>query len=285
MTYLIVGLGLAFCIWSVALDRPAYRYTPVGKPTSIAVAFDLSPSMLAIPDPTFAGQIPPRYIRARKVLLQYFRRLQEQRNNVLVALIGYTKKAEVLMGWDDSPSQLQQFIEFGLSPGLHTTTGTSIESAVESVIELFDMLPVDIRDTDRKVAIFVSDGEDTLPASFIGYAIEELGKQSFDVIALQTGLLDTNEGVPRYGQLGEFLGFETMGGDLYTVPDSNTMSAIANATSGRGLHVRAEDAAAADKILQFTENVRREDAEIESGLIAVLGMFAVVTILCVRVVQ
>jgi hypothetical protein len=241
--------------------------------------------MLAIPDPTFDREIPPRYIRARDVLLVFFRTLEERRENVLVALVGYTKTAEILMGWDDSPSQFQEIIEFGLSPGLHTTTGTSTEAAVGTIIDLFDMLPVDLRDTDRKLAIIVSDGEDTLPSSFLGYAIEELASETFDVIALQTGLLEANEGVPRFGQVGEFLGFEAMGGDLYTVPDTHAMSAIANATSGRGLHVRAEDPAAADKILQFASSVGSDGANPEETLIAVLGMFAIVTILCARVLQ
>jgi hypothetical protein len=285
ITLVLVGLGFVFCAWSVVLDRPSLSYAHDDTPIAIAVAFDLSPSMLAIPDPAFDGNIQPRYVRARTALLELFRILEERQQNMVVALVAYTKNAEVLMGWDHSASQLREIIEYGLSPGIHTTTGTSMEAAVGTVIDLFRMLPVELRDTSNKLAVFVSDGEDTLPQSFLGYAIEELGSQSFDVVALHTGLLDTNEGVPRYGEVGEFLGFEAMGGKLHTVPDAEAMDAIAHATIGRGLYVRAEDPLAAEKMLQFTVNVQTVDAYLENRAIAILGMFFVVLLLCARVLR
>ena len=285
ITYALVGLGLALCAWSITLDRPSYSYAPLSDPIAIAVAFDLSPSMLAIPDPAFGPDIPPRYVRGKAALLELFRILQERRENVLVALIGYTKNAEVLMGWDHSASQLREIVEYGLSPGLFTSTGTSMEAAVGTVIDLFEMLPLEMRNNGRRLAIFVSDGEDTLPQSFLGYAIEELASESFDVISLQTGLLNTNEGVPRYGQVGEFLGFEAMGGKLYTIPSAEAMNSIANATTKRGLYVRAEDPGAVEQMLQFTLDGQITGDQLEKSLLAMLGMFAVVTILCARVLQ
>lgn len=282
MTYGLVAVGLAFCAWSLTLDRPSYSYAEKREPMAIAVAFDLSPSMLAVPDPAFYGEVAPRYVRARAVLLELFAELEERRESVLVALIGYTKRAEILMGWDDSPSQLREIIAYGLSPGLHTTTGTSVDAAVGAIIDVFGMLPPESRDAARRLAIIVSDGEDSLPRSFLGYALEELASETFDVVALQAGLLDTNEGVPRYGEIGEFIGFEAMSGNLYTVPDAEAMTALASATGGRGLHVRAEDPAAAAKLLRFAVDARTGNGYLDERLFAILGMFTVVTVLCAR---
>jgi len=285
ITRVLAVLGLVICAWSVALERPSNSYTRQSNPTAIAVAFDLSPSMLAIPGPAFGQDIPPRYVRARSVLLELFSALQERRENVLVALIGFTRNAEILMGWDNSSSQLSEMIEYGLSPGLFTSTGTSMEAAVGTVVDLFDMLPTDLRDSSRKIAILVSDGEDTMPQSYLGYALEDLASGSFDVIALQTGLLDTSEGVPKYGQVGEFLGFESMGGELYTLPSAEAMSAIANATNEHGLHVRAEDPLAVQRMLEFTVDGNIGGGRLGKQQLAILGMFIVVALLCARVLQ
>jgi hypothetical protein len=285
ITIVLVMMGFGFCAWSLTLERPSHNYTRQSSPIAIAVAFDLSPSMLAIPDPSVAQEIPPRYIRARSVLLELFGALQERRENVLVALIGFTRNAEVLMGWDNNSSQLSEMIEYGLSPGLFTSTGTSMEAAVSGTVEVFEMLPVELRETSRRIAVLVSDGEDTMPHAYLGYALEELASGSFDVIALQTGLLDTSEGVPSYGQVGEFLGFEAMGGELYTVPSAEAMHAMANATSERGLHVRAEDPFAVEQLMDFTVDGRNETAHLGKKQLAILGMFAVVALLCARLLQ
>lgn len=284
-TIALVLLGFAFCAWSAMLDRPAYSYTPHDGPIAIAVAFDLSPSMLAIPDPIFDPDNTPRYVRARIALLELFRILEERRVNVLVSLIGFTRSAEVLMGWDSSSSQIREIVEYGLSPELFTSSGTSIEAAVDSLVDVFGMLPEDLRETSRRIAILVSDGEDTFPRSFLGYAREEVASASFDVIALQAGLLDTSEGVPRYGQVGEFLGFEPMGGDLYTVPDVEAMSAISSAASERGLYVRAEDPSAVEQMLRFTGGVQIDSGKPDNRTVAIMGLFAVVTLLCARILK
>jgi len=281
----LIVLGFVFCVWSLVLDQPSYSYTRERNPIAIAVAFDLSPSMLAIPDPAFDANVPPRYVRARNILLELFSTLEERRENVLVALIGFTRNAEVLIGWDYSSSQLREIIEFGLSPGLHSSTGTSMEAAVGAVTDLFNLLPADLRETSRKLAILVSDGEDTMPDSFLGYALDDLASASFDIIALQAGLLHTSEGVPRYGQVGEFIGFEAMGGELYTAPSTETMQAIAGAIPERGLYVRAEDPAAIEEILQFTIDGKVDGGYLGNKMFAMLGMFIVVTLLCARVLR
>lgn len=285
VTFALVVLGCILCAWSLVLDRPAYSYSQQESPVAIAIAFDLSPSMLAIPDPEFDRNMPPRYVRARDTLLRLLRMLEERQENVLVSLIGFTRNAEVLMGWDRNASQLREFVEYGLSPGLFTSSGTSMEAAVDALVDAFDMLPQDLQERSRKIAILVSDGEDTLPRSFLGYALEELASSSFDIIALQAGLLDKSEGVPRYGQVDEFIGFEAMSGDLFTQPNVEAMTAIAEATTERGLYVRAEDSASADQMLRFVARGQVDGEKLGSEQLAVLGLFAVVALLCAHILK
>ncbi len=49
-TVILVACGLALVAGSTWLDRPRYSYAPNSTPVAIAIAFDLSPSMLAIPE-------------------------------------------------------------------------------------------------------------------------------------------------------------------------------------------------------------------------------------------
>ena len=104
-------------------------------------------------------------------------------------------------------------------------------------------------------------------------------------IALQTGLLDKNEGVPTYGRVGEFTGFRSMSGNTYTVPDFAAMSAIAESSSGRGLHARAESQTAVDRMLQFTVGGDTRNAAPDATLLSTFGMFAVVSLLCMLVLR
>ena len=158
-TVILVVSGLSLVGGSVLLDRAPYSYAPGATPVAIAIAFDLSPSMLAIPDPLTHPDNEPRYARARETLLGVFRALEERQANIVVSLAGFTKNAEILMGWDNSATQLREILQYGLSPDLFSSSGTSIEAAVETIVDVFGMLPKDLRDTSRKIAIIVSDGE------------------------------------------------------------------------------------------------------------------------------
>ena len=284
-TVMLLLSGLLLLAGSTLLDRPAYDYAPQAPPLAIAIAFDLSPSMLAIPDPRTRPDTKPRYIRARETLLEFFRSMEERQQPVIVSLLGFTRDAEILMGWDYSAVQLREILQYGLSPDLFTSSGTGIEAAVETVVNLFDMLPQDIKETSRKIAIIVSDGEDTMPDESLGYALEELSSGSFDVIALQAGLLDSSEGVPRYGEVGEFLGFEVMSGNTYSTPDIETMHAISQASAQRGLYVRAEEAAAVAQILKFAVDRQDQNQSLSLQLFVALGLLGIVALVCGRVLQ
>ncbi len=81
---ILIVAGLGLCLWSVTLDRSAYTFERQSNPIAIAIAFDLSPSMLAIPNPEFDGEHLPRFERGKAVLLEFIRALEEQGEPVIV---------------------------------------------------------------------------------------------------------------------------------------------------------------------------------------------------------
>ncbi len=281
----LVAAGLGLCLWSVTLERSEYMFERQSSPIAIAIAFDLSPSMLAIPDPEFDGDHLPRFERGKSVLLEYVRALEEQGEPVIVSIIGFTKNADIIMGWDQNMAQVHEILDHAVSPDLFGSSGTSIEAAAKSLDGVFAMLPDELQTTSRQLAIIVSDGEDTMRESSFDYAKQDLADSDFDTIALQTGLLDKNEGVPTYGRVGEFTGFRSMSGEMFTVPDFAAMSAISEASGGRGLHVRAESQTAVDRMLQFTVGGDTDSAAPDAMLLSTFGMFAVVSLLCVLILR
>ena len=283
LTLIVAGLGL--CLWSVTLESSAYTFERQSSPIAIAIAFDLSPSMLAIPNPEFDDEHPPRFERGKAVLLEFIRALEEQGKPVIVSVIGFTKTADIIMGWDQNMAQVHEILNYAVSPDLFGSSGTSIEAAVKSLTSVFTMLPAALRSTRPQLAIIVSDGEDTMRASSFDYAKQELADAGFDTIALQTGLIDRNEGVPTYSRVGEFTGFRIMGGEMITVPDFAAMSSIAEASGGRGLHVRAESRMAVERMLQFTLGGDARVAALDTKSLSTYGMFAVVSILCVLILR
>jgi len=278
LALIVAGLGL--CVWSVTLERSSFTFERQSSPIAIAIAFDLSPSMLAIPNPEFDGNQPPRFERGKAALLKFIRALEERNEAVIVSVVGFTKNANIIMGWDQSTAQTRDILDYAVSPDLFGSSGTSFEAAAKSLVSVFAMLPEPLQTTSRQLAIIVSDGEDTMRASSFDYARQELAETDFDTIALQTGLIDRNEGVPTYGQVGEFTGFRMMQGDRYTVPDLTAMSAIATASGGRGLHVRAESQGAVEHMLQFAVSGDARVGAPDTKWLSTLGMFAVVSLLC-----
>lgn len=273
-------LVLGASIW---IDRPVSSFKPDNIPISIVVAFDLSPSMLAIPDPNQRPEFLPRYVRARNVLQKVFGSFEERRVPVNIALIGFTSKAEILMGWDKGTSQLREILDVGLSPGLFTSSGTNLEAAVTTIVRLFDMLPVETREASQKIVIIVSDGEDTTSKEMLRYAIDELSGQPFQVVSLHVGLSDANEGVPRYDHAGEFLGFEAMSGNTYSTPDAGTMRNLSRSTAKRGLFVRAEQDNAVQAILAATQSDQRPETDDAARSFLALSLFLLTALVCIRV--
>lgn len=280
-----VASGIALCLWSVLLERPEHVYERQGRPVAIAIAFDLSPSMQAVPNPELEGRMPARYERGRTVLLEFLRALEEARQPVIASVLGFTRSAEIIMGWDQSVGQVREILEYAVSPDLFASSGTSIEAAVKSIGEVFAMLPDDVRAESRQLAIIVSDGEDTMRASSFDYARQALGEASFDTIALQTGLLDRSEGLAVYGSMGEFSGFKSMRGELFTVPDVAAMTALAQATAGNGLYVRAELPGTARQMADFAMSGDFGARTPGAAWLSAFGMFAIVSVLMAVIIR
>jgi len=281
----LVSLTLVLTVWSSYLERPSYSYDPEVNPVAIAIAFDLSPSMLAIPDPSSGADLTPRYQRGIASLLELLGELEDRQIDVLVSMIGFTEKAEVIMGWESNISQIREMLQYVVSPDLFTSTGTSIEAGTKALIQSFNTLPKNLQEDTTKIAVIVSDGEDTLTYSYLDYVMEELEANSFDIITLQTGLLDQSEGVPRYGEFGEFLDFEPMGGKLYTVPDVDTMMRLSEVPDHRGLYVRAESADSASKMLDFIASSGSAVGGMDQKMVIILAMFVLVGLLYARQVM
>jgi hypothetical protein len=281
----LVVVSFALTFWSAWLERPSYSYNADVNPIAISIAFDLSPSMLAIPDPATNSDLTPRYQRGINTLLELLADLEDRQIDVLVSMTGFTQKAEVIMGWESNISQIREMLQFVVSPQLFTSTGTSIEEATKGLIQSFNTLPDNLKQDTTKIGILVSDGEDTSTYSFLEYVMEELETNEFDMITLQTGLLDQSEGVPRYGEFGEFVDFEPMGGKLYTVPDIETMTRLSDVPNHRGLYVRAENAGASGQMLDFISGSGTLEAGLDQKLGVILALFLVVSMLFVRQVM
>ena len=279
---MLIALGLVLIIWLSYDTGPRYSYTLNDEPVAIAIAFDLSPSMLAIPDPSVDPDSETRFERGRAVLYELFSSLEDSEQNYIVSMIGFTEKSNVILGWESNISQVREILEFVISPDLFTSTGTSIEAAINSLANSFGTLPQNLRDKSHKIGILVSDGEDTLPYSYLEYAIEKVEASSFDMISLQTGLLGQDEGVPEYGEFGEFLYFQPMSGKLYTVPDVDTMMSFSQIENHRGLYVRAEAPDAVEQILEFIGSNRIGDAGIDKNVAIILALFIIITLIYAR---
>jgi hypothetical protein len=279
---MLIALGLVLIIWLSYDTGPRYSYTLNDEPVAIAIAFDLSPSMLAIPDPSIDPDSETRFERGRAVLYELFSSLEDSEQNYIVSMIGFTEKSNVILGWESNISQVREILEFVISPDLFTSTGTSIEAAINSLANSFGTLPQNLRDKSHKIGILVSDGEDTLPYSYLEYAIEKVETSSFDMISLQTGLLGQDEGVPEYGEFGEFLHFQPMSGKLYTVPDVDTMMSFSQIENHRGLYVRAEAPDAVEQILEFIGSNRIGDAGIDKNVAIILALFIIITLIYAR---
>ena len=88
-----------------------------------------------------------------------------------------------------------------------------------------------------------------------------------------------------YGQVGEFLGFEMMSGNLYSTPNIDAMHAISQASPQRGLYVRAEERDAVERVLQFTVGGRLRNPKFPGTLFASLSLFGIVVLVGARVLQ
>ncbi|MGY8814376.1 MAG: vWA domain-containing protein [Gammaproteobacteria bacterium] len=247
-----------FLIFIVALSTIAYiermdRSTMLDDvPVVVALTTDLSLSMGATPDPREHGAIGTRLERAQKTLLPILNALESSGATVMMGITGFTAKSEMIMGWDSNIPQIREVIEYSMAPGLLTQPGSDLGVALQGVIPLFENLPEDYQNQEtKKYLIVVSDGEQTLDRGEIETALAELRANEVSVIALQVGLSDIPEGIPVYDEAGTFFGFQDIGGQVYTVPDTEIMTMIVGTDPATGLYVRGEDPDAVLEISNF----------------------------------
>lgn len=286
VTLLSVTLcGLLLCYWSVSSSSDGHTFARHKNPFAIAVVFDLSPSMLAIPNPRFRDGVLPRYERGAGVVRDFLRGLEANGDEAYVAIIGFNREADVLMGWDSNPSQVREIIEYAVSPDILGGSGTSFEEAIKSLDRAFQMLPDDLQTNSRKLAIVVSDGEDTMRSSSFGYAEEMLASSNVDVVAVQTGLFDIGEGIPIYNSSGSFIDFRAVQGATYTIPNAAAMLALTNASQGRAAYFRAESPDTAERLLKFASGASVRDDGIDSSVLSTIGLISVLATMCAVIIR
>lgn len=271
----LVAVGAV--LWSVWLEQPSPDFERREQPIAIVIAIDLSPSMLAIPDPATVPNMLPRYQRGVSLLLELIRSLEERDQPVIVSVVGFTEKADIIMGWDEDTTQIRETLTYAASPTLFDNFGTSLEAAAVAVKHAFGLLPTDLADA-RRVLIVVSDGEDTMYASSLTYALEIFAELGAEIVVLQTGLLDFNEGIPVYDSFGQFDGFHRIGDMLYTVPDAAALRELAT-SSERAIYLRAENTDAAARLIPAVMGPSTPEIGLDRKSQSILLIFLTVTAL------
>jgi hypothetical protein len=258
---LLAMLGLLFLHERLAQTRRTYALTDQPS-VVIGVAVDLSLSMLAAPDPRAHPEVESRLQRVQETLRRLFDRLEASRANILGGVTAFTATSEILFAWDTNIPQLRELISDVLAPDIMTIPGTDLGAAVEGLLPLFDLLPPAYQENTRKVAIVVSDGEMTIDRVDLRRAVERLRARGVQIVSLQVGLFGVPEGIAMYSDSGEFLGFQNVAGQTYTVPNAGSMQTIAG-EEDPGLYVRAEDPDAASKIHDFVGVPRTSESGAE----------------------
>lgn len=247
--FVLLTISLLVIAYIEQMDR---SFMLEDTPVLVAMTTDLSLSMGAAPDPREHGDIGTRLQRAQKILLPIMNALDSSGANVMVGITGFTAKSEMIMGWDGNLPQIREVIEYSMAPGILTQPGSDIGAALQGVLPLFENLPEEYQEQEtRKYLIVISDGERTLERGEIETALEELRTNNVKIISLQVGLIDTPEGIPVFDESNTFLGFQDIGGQIYTIPNTETMQLIAGDDTDTGIYVRAESINAIEEISDF----------------------------------
>jgi len=234
------------------LDRMDRTYVKDEAPILISLAIDVSLSMGVMPDPRNHAQIGTRLDRVKKVLLPILEALDASGAKVMISVVGFTARPEIILGWDDNLSQVREVVEYVIAPGLLTDPGSDLGAMFEGIVPLFENLPIEYREQENKqFLIVVSDGEQTLERADLATAIGNIRARGVNIITLQAGLKDIPEGLPVYDEIGAFMGFQNVSGQMYSVPDFDIMSMIAGSEPDEGLYTRAEESGVASQISDY----------------------------------
>jgi hypothetical protein len=246
---LVLLLMLAALVFAHRADRELLRNH---VPTLIAIAADVSLSMGTRPDPRIDHDTGTRLERVQDTLSEIIAELDASTIPVMIGVTAFTSKSETILSWDDNLPQVMEAIEYVLTTGLLTEPGSDLAAAFQGVLPLFEILPETYRDQEQnKFLIIVSDGEQTVDEANLGMAMADLRALGVRIISLHVGMEDAAEGLPVYDDAGNFIGFDEVGGQIYSVPDAEVMTLIAGNDGTSGVYARAENADAAGTIVEF----------------------------------
>lgn len=221
-------------------------------PTLIAIATDVSLSMGTLPDPRIDADANTRLERVQSTLSRVIAELDASAMPVMIGVTAFTSKSETILAWDDNLPQVLEVIKYVLTTGLLTEPGSDLGAALNGVEPLFEILPETYRDQEQnKFLIVVSDGEQTVDEANIAMAMANLRELGVRIISLHVGMQDTPEGLPVYNDAGNFIGFDEVGGQIYSIPDPEIMALLAGDDRENGIFATAENSDAADTIMEF----------------------------------
>ena len=269
-TFVLLPLMLLLLIVTERNDDP---FDGSGAPVLLAIAADVSLSMGTLPEPAANGDMGTRLERARRTLVPLLASLGAAARPALISVTAFTVKSETILAWDDDLSLVREIIEYVLSTGLLTEAGSDLGTALHGVLPLFESLPEADRGPERsKYLIIVSDGEQTASNADSALAIAKLRDLGVKIIALHVGLSDVPEGLPVYDESENFIGFEEVDGQIFSVPDAELMNALAGDDPGEGLFVSAESNNAATGIMDFIglQSDRSATGRLRIGAVIVL---------------
>ena len=268
--YVLIQL-LAMLVLLVSIERSGAETQGLGSPVLVAFATDVSLSMGAIPDPDTNDGVATRLERAQRVLLPVLANLSAAARPVLVSVTAFTSKSETILAWDDDLSLAHEIIEFVLSTGLLTEAGSDLGVALNGIVPHFESLPETFRRSEHpKFLLIVSDGEQTASRATSDVALAKLRELGVQIITLHVGASDVAEGLPVYDENNIFVGFEEIGGQIFSVPDAEIMRSIAGADSANGLFVSADDGNATAVITNYIGLKIRGQANTSLHLWAIL---------------
>lgn len=245
----ILLLMLAMLGFSHRADRQLLRGD---VPTLIAIATDVSLSMGTRPDPRVDAATGTRLERAQATLSRIIAELDASTIPVMIGVTAFTSKSETILAWDDNLPQVLEAVEYVVTTGLLTEPGSDLGAALQGALPLFEILPDVYRDQQQNMfLIIVSDGEQTVGEANLAMAMADLRDLGVRIVSLHVGLEDTLEGLAVYDDAGNFMGFDEVGGQIYSVPDPDFMSLLAGKDGVNGIFARAENSDAADTIMEF----------------------------------
>lgn len=245
----VLLLMLAIMFFAHRTDRELLRGD---VPTLIAIAADVSLSMGTLPDPRSEAGVGTRLERTKTTLSHLIAELDASTLPVMIGITAFTSKSETILAWDDNLPQVREAVEYVLSTGLLTEPGSDIGAALNGVAPLFEILPEAYRGQRQNLfVIVVSDGEQTVDEADMATAMANLRELGVRIVSLHVGRQDVPEGLPVYDEAGNFIGFDEVGGQIYSVPDPEIMALLAGNDPANGIYAKAEDADAADRIMDF----------------------------------